>query len=215
MCLGCLKNNVKCRLEVKCPTCRIVATEYTTVSTRKSSTLIRPARAAAAAGAEAAERVEYDVDYIAGIKSTEDREVFYLVVWKTTGQQAAAAGPGAPQATWEPSTFFNDRVNIDDFHKRFNIPLVSDAGFPYPYRKEHGLPLTVISADGEISYKCSKCPLFENAKKRCNIFARFTRKESRSSGVFRAKNRTPPSSACRAKNIRSHTPRISPNTGEN
>lgn len=162
MCSGCVKSCVEAKQALVCPTCRVVATKYKAVSlgvrvkSCKVSALI-PAGAAAAEGAEA----EYVVDYIAGIKSTTDGEVFYKVVWKMDPKKA-----GVPEDTWEPRSQFNDATNIKQFHDRFCIPLVSDDRFTYPCLMEHGVPFKVIGEDGVVSYNCQDCSLKKGEPKK-------------------------------------------------
>jgi hypothetical protein len=140
----------------------VVATKYKAVSL---GVRVKSCKVAALipTGADIAEGVEaeYVVDYIAGIKSTEEGEVFYKVVWKMDPKKA-----GAPEVTWEPRSELNDTLNIKQFHDRFGIPLVSDDRFTYPLLVQHGVPFKVIGENGVVGYNCQDCSLKKGETKK-------------------------------------------------
>lgn len=152
MCPSCLRGDVGFRGEVKCPSCRRICDTYTVVQIPKTFSadeLIDRVQS----GAAAADRGVHRVHSLAGIKSTEAGEVFYLVVWKTARDEL-----GQMPTTWEPAAEV-DEGNKAEFHRRLNVPLVSDVDrFTYPFIKQHGVPTARMCGENKMEFKCSDCP---------------------------------------------------------
>jgi uncharacterized Zn finger protein (UPF0148 family) len=192
--LGCLCVEKPCETVVRgllkstgklvCPTCRFEADSYKPMISVKVALERAESREIKRTSSEnkkrkasgepeiqdvdAAGRALGKIAYIAGHSISSRGEVDYLVVW-------AHSGVGAPVQQWMSSAQMNAGDNIEEYHKRFFLPLSKSPEFlnqrnvrvqhGVPTGRQVGLPRTV---KGKVvhtyMYKCSDCSFEKSAQ---------------------------------------------------